>query len=130
MVRAVSQAVAISPGPPDDDDEKPLDPAIERIRQRLKRLILVSSATLMIGVVAVLAAVIYRIGPVRDKPALIGSTIEASVAGVIPPGGRVISSSLSGTLLALTLDVGGSSSVVVIDLSTNRIVRRLALGSQ
>lgn len=117
----------MSPVPPDDDVEAPLDPAVERIRQRLRRLILVSSATLFVGLAAVLVAVIYKIGPVRDKPGLLSGPVEASIAGVLPAGARVVSTALDGSLLAVTIDSGGATRIVVLDLGANRIVRNLAL---
>ncbi|MCX5496522.1 DUF6476 family protein [Kaistia dalseonensis] len=130
MVRVSSQAYSNAPGGPDDENDAPLDPAVERIRQRLKRLILVSSATLLIGLVAVLAAVIYRVGHGGDKPALQPMAAEMVIPGAIPAGARVISSALDGTLLAVTVDMGGSTRILVVDLTSGKIVRRIALGQQ
>lgn len=101
---------------------------MERIRQRLKRLILVSSATLLIGIAAVIIAVIYKVGPVRDKPALASGASEAVIAAALPAGARVVGTALDGTLLALTFEQSGATGIVVIDLASNKVVRRLSLG--
>ena len=42
------------------DAEKPLDPAMERVRRRLARLMVVSIGVMLVGLMAVLAAVVYK----------------------------------------------------------------------
>lgn len=110
-----------------DDVEAPLDPAVERVRQRLKRLIIISSTTLLVGVVAVLVAVIYRIGPDRSKGPLKPAAAEISIAGAMPAGSQLLSTALDGTLMALTFDIGGTKHVVIVDLAAGSVVRRFAL---
>jgi steroid delta-isomerase len=46
-----------------DDDEynKPLDPAVAKVEQRVRRLFLIATLTLGLGIFAVFAAIIYRI---------------------------------------------------------------------
>lgn len=114
----------------DDDEpaEPPLDPAVERIRRRLKRLIVISSATLLVGLVAVLAAVIYKIGRGEDKAVLAPAAGEAVIAGVLPTGARLLSTALDRRLLAVTYEAGGTVRIVVVDLDAGRVVRRAALG--
>ncbi|HWJ74742.1 MAG TPA: hypothetical protein VNX29_16395 [Kaistia sp.] len=129
MVRASSAPHPLPPRSLDDDEreEPPLDPAVERIRQRLKRLIVISSATLLVGLIAVLAAVIYKIGPGQDKAALAPVAGEAMIGGVLPGGARVLSTALDGRLLALTFEAGGAVRIVVIDLSSGKVLRRAVL---
>ena len=45
----------------DDEDEKPLDPAVQRVEVRVRRLILIAGLTLGLGIFAVFAAILYRI---------------------------------------------------------------------
>ncbi|SHG75736.1 hypothetical protein SAMN02745157_4767 [Kaistia soli DSM 19436] len=113
-----------------DDDEReepPLDPAVERIRQRLKRLIIISSATLLVGLIAVLAAVIYKIGPGQDKASLAASAGEATIAGALPAGAKLLSTALDGRLLALTFESDGVVRIAIVDLATNKVLRRAVL---
>lgn len=111
----------------DDADEVPLDPAVERIRQRLKRLIVISSATLLVGLGAVLVAVIYKIGRAEDKAVLATQSGEAVITGALPAGATLLSTALDGRLMALTFSEAGSLRVVVVDLSTGAVVRRARL---
>lgn len=45
----------------DDEDDKPLDPAVAKVEQRVRRLFLIATLTLGLGIFAVFAAIIYRI---------------------------------------------------------------------
>jgi len=116
-------------GPQHGGNETPLDPAVERVRQKLKRLIIVSSLTVLLGFVAVLFAVIYRIGPGGSKSGLVASSGETRIEQAIPAGGRVISSSLNGDLLALTVDVFGTTRIVILNINTGKLVRDISLGT-
>lgn len=129
MVRASSAPHPLTPRSLDDDEreEPPLDPAVERIRQRLKRLIVISSATLLVGLIAVLAAVIYKIGPGQDKAGLSASAGEATITGALPAGAKLLSSALDGRLMALTFEVNGVVHVVIVDLATSKVLRRAVL---
>jgi len=115
--------------PSDEDEEAPLDPAVERVRQRLKRLIWISIATLVIGLAAVVVAVLYKVGPSTGKPGLAARSGETAVADVLPPGARVLSSALDGRLLALTIEDQGLTRIVVLDLDTGMVLRRLSFGA-
>lgn len=114
----------------DDGEEAALDPAVERIRQRLKRLILVSIITLIIGLGAVVIAVIYKIGRLDDKGVLAAAPGETTIADALPAGSHVVSSALDGRILALTYEEKGETHVVVIDLGTAHVLRRAVLAAE
>ena len=107
-------------------EDEPLDPAVERVRRKLARLMLVSIGTLLIGVLAVLGAVIYRAS--GD-----GSTPPANGQGTIAlvPGATVRSSSLApnGLLVEIALPDGATELVVLDPVSgAPRLRVRLAPG--
>jgi len=116
------------PGAQQPGGDTPLDPAVERVRLKLRRLILVSSLTVVLGFVAVLFAVIYRIGPGGSKSGLTPSSAELRIEQAIPAGARVISSSLNGDQLALTLDAAGDTRVVILNVNTGKVLRNITLG--
>lgn len=84
---------------------------------------------MLLGFVAVLFAVIYRIGPGGSKPGLVASSGETRIEQAIPAGGRVISSSLNGDLLALTVDVFGTTRIVILNINTGKLMRDITLGT-
>ncbi|MCX5580189.1 hypothetical protein [Kaistia terrae] len=88
-----------------------------------------SSLTVLLGFVAVLFAVIYRIGPGGSKSGLVASSAETRIEQAIPAGGRVVSSSLNGDQLALTLDVGGVTRVIILNINSGKLLRTITLGT-
>jgi len=43
-----------------DDEEKPLDPAMEKIRRKMVRLLVISSSVIVLGLMAVLGSIVYK----------------------------------------------------------------------
>jgi hypothetical protein len=104
---------------PDVDDEpedKPLDPAVERIQARLRRLILISAATLGVGFLAVLVAVVFRVSTLDRRAPADGwrSTLE------IPAGARLVGTALDGERVALTVEDAAGRRILVYELATGR----------
>jgi hypothetical protein len=127
MVHTSSSSTQNAPDPSQQQNEPSLDPAMERVRVKLRRLILVSGTTVLVGFLAVLFAVIYKIAPDRSKSALGPGDGDLTVADVLPAGARVVSTALDGSLLALTLEEAGVTRIVVVDLGTGAVVRRIML---
>jgi hypothetical protein len=46
----------------DDNEEKPLDPAVEKVRRKLVRFVAINLGLLFLALMAVLAAVVYKTG--------------------------------------------------------------------
>ncbi len=44
----------------DEQDEKPLDPVLERVRRKMIRLQLVSAGVMVVALMAVLIAIVYK----------------------------------------------------------------------
>lgn len=132
---------------PDEPPAPPLDPAMERVRRKMVRLLAVSIGVMLIGLMAVLVAVVYKINrapetPPADQarsdipgqaaqppakpepPKLIESQIN------LAPGTRLLSQSLSGDQLSLeTLLPDGGTELIIYDYRESRIVGRIKLGN-
>ncbi|MBB2973550.1 hypothetical protein [Mesorhizobium sp. RMAD-H1] len=127
----------------EDDREPPLDPAMERVRRKMMRLLAVSIGIMLIGLMAVLAAVVYKVNrsdepqtpePRSDIPGqgaaapVPPAIIESQVP--LAPGTRLLSQSLSGDHVSLeTLLPDGGTEIVVYDFRTSRIIARMRLGT-
>lgn len=118
----------------ENDEEKPLDPATEKVRKKMVRLLVVSIGIMMVGLMAVLGAVVYKIG--NPSPRLDASgggslaPVDPGTEGSIdlPQGAEVSSSSLDGDNVMLQLRLAdGKRQLVVYSLSRNRIIARLSL---
>jgi hypothetical protein len=97
------------------EDEKPLDPAIEAVRKRLARLMVVSIGIMMVGLLAVLGAIVYKTTG-RAEISATGGTF------VIPQGATVIDQSLDGDRIALRVrDNNGSQTIMLFSLQDGRL---------
>jgi hypothetical protein len=90
------------------DDEKPLDPAIEALRQRLVRLMAVSIGIMMVGLFAVLGAIVYKTYSGTSRIAATDGTIA------IPAGMKVLDQSLDGDRLALRLQGADGAQIIML----------------
>lgn len=121
----------------DDTEEKPLDPAAERVRRKLVRFVAVNLGLLFLAVMAVLAAVVYK-SMDSDKPAAEvasdiptpdGAPLELDLP--LPAGSRLVGHALSGNRVSLDVELaGGKRSLIVYDIAGRRIVARIALTPQ
>jgi hypothetical protein len=109
-----------------EDDEKPLDPAQLRLQAKLKRLLFWSTGVMVLGLVAVLAAIFYRVTKVDVKPAVAWDRpVIAELP--MPEGGRVVDTRLDGNRMAVTVEGPKGAAILLVDLETMKVVRRLEL---
>lgn len=99
----------------DDEDDAPLDPAMERVQAKLRRLILVSGATLGIGILAVIAAVVFRLAK-AERPA--GEVWQSTIE--LPAGAAVLATQVDGDRIAVTTEGPGGRRIHLYDLTTGR----------
>ena len=114
-----------------DDSPTPIDPAFEKVRRKMVRLLALSIAVLFVGLIAVLSAVVYRSAdrPPEAASAAAGGSREIAVGTLAPitlPEGASISETAldaSHALLRIALATGGEE-LVVIDLRNGEVVSR------
>jgi hypothetical protein len=117
----------------DDEEEKPLDPAVEKVRKKLVRFVAVNLGLLFIALMAVVAALVYKSRTAAPPSAEVA--VEApSPEGVIeeqiplPAGARIVSQSLSGNRISLSLEFSdGRRAIYLYDIAARRIVGRFAV---
>jgi hypothetical protein len=121
----------------DDSEEKPLDPAVERVRRKLVRFVAINLGLLFVALMAVVAALVYKSGwsePQTPVLSAVPSPAEGGVlAGdiVLPAGAKLLSHSLSGNRLALDAELAdGSRAIFLYDIAGQRVVGRFAVKTQ
>lgn len=117
----------------DIEDDKPLDPAVERVRAKLMRFVIVNLAILFVAVMAVVGAIVYRslqTGSGDDAATELAAAdgpIEAEIT--LPEGARVIGHSHGGGRVSLLVEGPEGREVIVYDLAGQRIIARLRFTS-
>ncbi|MDP3897219.1 MAG: fimbrial protein [Mesorhizobium sp.] len=122
-------------GPLDlEQDEKPLDPAVEKVRRKLVRFVAVNLGLMFFDVMAVLVAVVYKSGVLAPAAPVAVSRVPGEIASgdiALPAGARVVSQSLSGERLSLHLALsGGGETILIYDTTQARIVGRYTLKAE
>ncbi|MBX4949034.1 hypothetical protein HJA95_05340 [Rhizobium binae] len=118
---------------PDDQEEKPLDPAMESVRRKMVRLQIVSGAIMFVSLMAVFGAVVYKTmrEPKETAPtAASGVPSDAPLAATVslPLGFKVQSTSFSaGQILFYGQTVEGRGQALIFDLRTGRTVADLTV---
>ncbi|OWV79396.1 hypothetical protein ATY78_11180 [Rhizobium sp. R635] len=113
---------------PDDQEEKPLDPAMENVRRKMVRLQIVSGAIMFVSLMAVFGAVVYKATRSESKETAStasGVPSDAPLTSILslPLGFKVQSTSFSaGQILFYGETVEGKRKALVFDLRTGRTV--------
>lgn len=117
-----------------DDDEKPLDPAVERVRRRVMRFIAINLGILFLALMAVAIAIVYRVGGLEDDtPPAAGAELRAGPVAAegridLPAGARIVSQALSGGRLAVQIATAeGGRAFLIYDLAAGVVVSRIAV---
>jgi hypothetical protein len=119
-----------------EEQEQPLDPAMERIRRKMVRLQLVSGGILLVCFMAVIAAIVYKISLRPAAPVTAATTGGFSVpaeqplaaTAALPPGFDIQQVSLSGSQILFYGALNGMPKVFIFDLAVGRIVADVTVG--
>jgi hypothetical protein len=118
---------------PGDQDEKPLDPAMENVRRKMVRLMIVSGTVMVVSLMAVFGAIVYKaMRPAAKSPAAMGvpSDAPASASVALPAGFVVQLTSLSGTqMLFYGVAASGQRQAIVFDYATGHVVATVSLSA-
>ena len=116
-------------GNPPGEEEEPLDPAVEKIRRRMARLMVISIGIMVVGLGAVFTAIFFKLNQPDEttKDAVASSPIpvpqSANYIGKIelPDGAEIISTSISGSQVLLHIRLtGGEEKLWLYDVPTGR----------
>ena len=86
---------------------------------RVRRLMLIAGLTTGVAIAAVLIASGYRLFRAE------GSVNQAETTAVLPKGARIVSTTVAGDRVLVTLDVGGVTEIRTFDAHSLKAVGRL-----
>lgn len=117
------------------EEEKPLDPEMEKVRRKMVRLLVVSIGIMILGVMAVLAGVVYRVvQPDEENRVAAGQGLVVPSEGPVqrdaslPQGFVVDDVALDGPrILFFGRMADGSRRAYVLDVETGRMAAEITL---
>ena len=108
----------------DEIEEKPLDPAVERVRKKLVRFVAINLGLLFAALMAVVAAVVYKAGH-APAPAD-GPVAIAEIA--LPAGARMVGHGFSDGQFSIDAELAdGSRTIFIYDIAERRLIGRFAI---
>ncbi|WP_237154481.1 hypothetical protein [Oryzibacter oryziterrae] len=108
-----------------DRDEAPLDPTLERVQARLKRMMMIAMGTLGIGVLAVFVAILFRVSKMGGPSVPTGEAWKSVIE--IATKGDIVATNVSGDQVAVTV-VGPEGRVIeVYNLPTGKLIGKSVL---
>jgi hypothetical protein len=93
---------------------------------RVRRMMLIAGLTSALAVAVVLIAVGYRLYRGEGSPA----AATADIIATLPKGARIVSTSVAGERLVLTLDIGGVTEIRTFDARTLKPAGKLKFVSE
>ena len=105
------------------DDAAPLDAAAARMVAKVRWLMLISAATTLLAIAAVIGVIGYRVFKAEGSA-------PADVTALLPKGARVVSAAVAEDRIAVTLDVGGAIEIRTFDVRTLKPTGRLRFATE
>jgi hypothetical protein len=93
---------------PPAEDAQPLDPAAARMIARVRWLMLISGATTLLAIAAVIGVIGYRLFKAEES-----ATSRVETTALVPKGARIIATATAEDRIVVTVEAGG-----VIELHT------------
>ncbi|AWI58647.1 hypothetical protein [Sinorhizobium fredii] len=121
----------------DEQEDKPLDPAMESVRRKMVRLQLVSAGVMLIMLMAVLGAIVYKLtrsdgAEEAAQPALsVPGDAPLTAIAALPAGFSVTNVALSGSQLLFYGSLPDAEPrAIVFDIRAGRIVADVTVRTQ
>lgn len=114
-----------------DEQEAPLDPAFEKVRRKMVRLLVISSSVIIVGLMAVVFSIVYRVNRIPPATTTAATAPATEVDPVpatrqslaLPEGFTIESTSMSGNrVLLLGMGSDRRKRMIVYDIGTGKTV--------
>lgn len=118
-----------------DEQEAPLDPALERVRRKMLRLLIISSSTIILGLMAVVYSIVYRVNRLPENTETTATATErddiapaARQSIALPSGFTVENTAIGGNrILLFGKTAEGQSHIIIHDIVTGKTVTEIEL---
>ncbi|KQM33472.1 hypothetical protein ASF03_07055 [Rhizobium sp. Leaf68] len=122
----------------DEQDDKPLDPAMEKVRRKMIRLQIVSGLVMFISLMAVFGAVVYKaMGPSKNATPTASQSMQVpsdqpiAATASLPQGFTIENVSVAnGDMLFYGRLANGTRKALVFNVQTRRFVADVTIDAQ
>jgi hypothetical protein len=115
-----------------DSEEKPLDPAVEKIRRKMVRLLFISSSVIVLALMAVLGSIVYK---AKKNSAAMDATTPVQQSAVtlarqtatLPKGFVLESTTVDGNRIWFMGTVDGKHLMIAHDIGTGKTLTEISV---
>lgn len=120
-----------------EEEDKPLDPSVERVRRKLIRFFIINLGLLLVALMAVIGGIVYKSRTAEPAAAIAGGEIDVPAGSqltgdiILPAGAKIVSQALSGNRISIDAELAdGSRTIFVYDISQRRLIGQFAVKPQ
>ncbi|PWK64915.1 fimbrial protein [Aminobacter sp. AP02] len=120
-----------------EEEDKPLDPSVERVRRKLVRFFIINLGLLFIALMAVIGGVVYKSRTAAPVASVTGGEIDVPAGSqltgdiILPAGAKIASQTLSGNRISIDAELAdGSHTIFVYDITQRRLIGQFAVKAQ
>jgi hypothetical protein len=111
-----------------DDEDKPLDPAMEKIRRKMVRLLVISSSVIVLGLMAVLGSIVYKAS--KNSAAARQTTLATGLIAplqtiTLPKDFALESTTIDGNRVWFFGTAAGKHLLIVHDIGTGKTLTEI-----
>lgn len=111
-----------------DDEEKPLDPAVEKIRRKMVRLLVISASVIIVGLMAVLGSIVYKASKnSAARTELTGGPVAPSQTVTLPKGFALETTTIDGNRIWFMGTADNKHLIIVHDIGTGKTVTQISV---
>jgi hypothetical protein len=111
---------------PPAEDERPLDPAAARMIARVRWLMVISGATTLLAIAAVIGVIGYRLFRAEESAA----TARVEATALVPKGARIVATAVAQDRIVVTVEAGGAIELHTFDARTLAPAGRLRFATE
>jgi len=115
-----------------DDEDKPLDPTLEKIRRKMVRLLVISGSVIVLGLMAVVVAIVQKTGrnSSATAPQIAADNIPTAQSVALPKGFTLESTTVDGNRIWFMGEAGGRHVILVHDIATGKTLTEITVAPQ
>jgi hypothetical protein len=115
-----------------DDEEKPLDPVMEKVRRKMVRLLVISSSVIVLALMTVLGSIVYKANKnsaVAQAPAAMqpGTIASAQQTVTLPKGFTLETTTVDGNRIWFMGTVEGKHLMIVHDIGSGKTLTEVTV---
>lgn len=110
-----------------DEEEKPLDPALEKIRRKMVRLLVISSSVIIVGLMAVLGSIVYKANKNSAARTELAGPIAPAQTVTLPKGFALETTTIDGNRIWFMGTADNKHLIVVHDIGTGKTVTEITV---